>query len=90
MTFKWKIPQRGQGLGRPLMTAKELADEFGVSVHKFGSLLGNYNGPKQKTNNRGSGTSFTNSYFDPVEVRRWWVEVKKKETENETSKNEQR
>lgn len=55
---------------KPLRSATELAEEFGISVKRLGGLLGVHNGPKSKFSHR--NFSMKNSWFDPVEMRAWW------------------
>jgi hypothetical protein len=69
------FPKRGQSIRRPLKTAKEMAEELGLSAQSFGWYLLNHNGPKHITNARGGPAKAV--YFDPIEVRRWWDQLTK-------------
>lgn len=67
--------RKRDGIKRPpLRTAKELADEFGIDIRKFGGLLNRKDAPKGVVRNKSFSTS--NTYFEPNEVRRWWKSIK--------------
>ena len=54
----------------PLRNAKELAEEFQISVKRLSGILGGYDGPKAKLKLRNATQG--NSWFDGDEVRKWW------------------
>jgi hypothetical protein len=54
----------------PLRSATELAEELGISVSRFGALLGGYDGPKHKLSRKNIAAK--NSWFDRSELLSWW------------------
>ncbi len=71
-----KIPSRSTigKYGGPLLSTREAAAEFGVTITGLNSLLMHRDGPKpeRRTQSRLSGTR--ESYFVPRELRTWWSE----------------
>ena len=55
----------------PLRTFTELYEEFGVKRNVFSYALGEVGAPKpiQVFKNASAGT---NSWYNPIEVRKWW------------------
>ncbi len=58
---------------KPLRTATELAEEFGVSVTALGGALTANGAPKPRLRNTSSARIHSNTWYDPEEVRRWWA-----------------
>lgn len=67
------FPKRKQNR-EPMLTATELAQEFGLPLNTLRNYMRYRNGPKPSLISNGSGT--TKTYFKPSEVRRWWAQVK--------------
>lgn len=63
---KYAFPGRNKVSHKPLRTAKELAEEFGISSSRLCGLVGSRNGPKSRLS---TGSA---RWFDPDEVRAWW------------------
>jgi hypothetical protein len=55
-----------------LRTAKELAEEFGITAQQLSGYLTSHKGPKHVVR-----PSPSRAYFDAVQVRAWWTEIKK-------------
>lgn len=58
---------------QPLMTTKELADEFGVSVQTLAALLAARNGPKPELKTH--SLQVRSTWYAPAKVRKWWKEL---------------
>jgi hypothetical protein len=56
---------------KPLRSARELAEEFGVSIFKLATLIKTRNGPAPKIKHR-QGAIVKNTWYDPKEIRTWW------------------
>ncbi len=55
---------------KPLMTGKELAEEFGISPTKLGMLVnGDADAPKPKL------VTVRHIWYDPVAMRSWWKNI---------------
>ena len=68
--------QRGSNR-KPLISAKELANEFGVSIEKLGSMIGKSSIPPPKKVFVSGHGSTRNSWYEPKEFRAWWKLVNK-------------
>ena len=55
-----------------LRSAKELAEEFGITAQQLSGYLTSHNGPKHVIRPNPGRV-----YFDAAAVRAWWAEVKK-------------
>lgn len=63
------FPKRKQH-NEPLVSVKDLAQEFGVTVQALSAFMQHHNGPKHEI------VSSRGTYFKPTEVRRWWKTIK--------------
>ena len=61
---------------RPLRTIKEMADEFGVTYQSLASWIYYKNGPSPRYKT-GSPRLTHNTWYDPVELRKWWKDLEK-------------
>lgn len=62
--LSWKKLQAG----RPLLTTREFATEFGIERRSLGAILRKATGaPKPALH------TMRDVYYDPTEVRRWWA-----------------
>lgn len=73
MNGRYRIPAGGHQKTHlpPLMTLKELAEQFGVSVYSLAALMrSDANAPK--CIRRCATADTTKAYYVPAEVRKWW------------------
>jgi hypothetical protein len=56
---------------KPLITFKELATEFGVTMAELRGYMSNYGAPKPEM------VTHTAHYYEPIGIRKWWKGVGK-------------
>jgi hypothetical protein len=68
-----------KGLGRPLRTFKELAEEFGLTPHQLTGEMSQTHVPHPEPAKINGITrlSHHNSYYDPNAMRVWWAKHRK-------------
>lgn len=64
----------GKPARKPLRTFMEMAEEFGVSRNKLAQALGTEGAPKYELKNFGGGWKITNTWYEPIAMRKWWKE----------------
>jgi predicted DNA-binding transcriptional regulator AlpA len=67
--------RRASKVNAPLISSKEIAEEFGISVQSFGGMIGNNpNSPKPVIANRTKGVSNKVQWYNAKEIRAWLAE----------------
>ena len=64
---------RANGHRKPLRTAQEMADEFGVTWQKLAKLIEHNDGPKAELLT-GAGSQRA-TWYKPGELRLWWASL---------------
>lgn len=70
-----------KAIGQPreaLRTGKEMAAEFGISVHCLAGFIGSHNGPKPRIANSRLGVANRAQWYSPSEMRKWWATVQRR------------
>lgn len=57
---------------KPLRTAQEMADEFGITLASLRGHMSRSNSPKPIMRHIAYRTRKCNSWYDPDEMRSWW------------------
>ena len=65
----WRL---GNENGRPLISFREAAEEFGVSLGVLRYAMREPGSPNAVTV-KGGGLTSQNSWYDPEEMRKWWL-----------------
>jgi hypothetical protein len=65
------------GYRKPLRTLRELADEFSVTPAKLTQLIRLHEGPEAVLRVRSTNKT-QNSWYEPLEFRRWWRALSEK------------
>lgn len=63
-----------KGYMPPLRTIDEIAEELGLTRAKLAALIRDFDGPKSKLKHSNNRTTKA-TWYDPVEVRRWYKGV---------------
>ena len=64
-----------KAIGQPreaLRTGKEMAAEFGISVHCLAGFISSHSGPKPRRSARSA------QWYSPSELRKWWATVQRR------------
>jgi hypothetical protein len=61
----------------PLRTFQEMAVEFGVKPSLLNRFIGLHNGPKFNFRHSNPRAKVYNTWYDPIEMRKWWRELLK-------------
>lgn len=64
------------GHRKPLRLFKEMAEEFGVSSGLLKITILKNNGPKPVLNHTNASPGNKNTWYDPIEMRKWWASLK--------------
>lgn len=62
----------GKPARKPLRTFTEMAEEFGASRNVLGAALKDEGAPKPAFTHLGGGWKITNTWYEPIEMRKWW------------------
>lgn len=80
MSVEFKPLRWGDGKKRkPLRTLPELAEEFGVNMHKLQAAMQHHGGPKPAVKHGNNSVRSAITYYDHDAVRKWWKEFKEKQ-----------
>lgn len=64
------------GPRKPLRTFNEMAEEFGVSSPVLRQALSRDGAPKPEIRHKSNYSETTNSWYEPVAMRKWWKGLK--------------
>ena len=81
MNLSNKSARNGGAPRKPLISAKEIADEFGLSMHALNAYIGHHNGP-EPVFRKASHTTRNSTWYDPAEMRKWWKQVQEQKGVN--------